>query len=421
VLSPLRIAYESAALELPPGIGDSASGADVVITLSPEHRFAVQQNETPPIPTNLDVRPAARDAFDAFYGALLEKQREKAPGSFITEYAWPTDGCEPCATEPLDAGDLLSLGADVIAGDRTGQPKVARMKPLTSTPVSQAAAPVLAMVLLPCYRAALEQSPSVAGPLTLTLKPRREFALDVSIREMSDKLGASFKTCADKALAAPLRISVAEGSFKKPVQEVRVELESAPAPPPSRLVLTRLRAPSTAAAGPVTLEAAPALAGGREMRSPAGALEQVTTSAAENHFQARYVVRHPWTEPTTCAKPVRGRWGVERGRSATTVVAHPLPEGGSSANLSDFLAQDVPELGIKAGGPSENASPPAGAPSAIGSASPSSPNDSASKGCACTIAGRERHRVMPLSLFACLIALRRWVTSAARRISPHRG
>jgi hypothetical protein len=410
VLSPIRFAYESATLELPPGVGDSSSGEDVVLVLSPDRRFGVVKDEAPPIPTNLDVRPAARDAFDAFYAGLLAKQREKVPGRFITEYAWPSDGCEPCATEPLDANDLLTLGADITTKDRSEQTKVPRIRPVTTTPVSRAAAPVLAGVLLPCYRAALEQTPNAAAVVSISLKPRGEFALGVSMGEGADKLGVAFKTCADKALVAPLRISIAEGNLKRLVEEARFAFELAPPPPPSRFVLTRLRAPSGAAPGPVELGPVPGLAGGRELRNAAGLLEG-TSAAEENHFQARYVVRHPWTEPTPCAKPVRGRWGVERGRSLSIKSAHPVREAAATAKLGELLAQDVPELGIQSSGSPGDAPPP----SAVGSAPSAARNDPASKGCSCMIAARDGGGTLPSAALALLIALRSLTSRPSRR------
>jgi MYXO-CTERM domain-containing protein len=50
-----------------------------------------------------------------FYNALYDLILQKHPQSFLSEYAWPTEGCgQPCATEPLMISELLSLGADVF-------------------------------------------------------------------------------------------------------------------------------------------------------------------------------------------------------------------------------------------------------------------------------------------------------------------
>jgi hypothetical protein len=39
----------------------------------------------------------------------------------VTEYAWSTQGCDPCPTPPLDGGDLATLGADVLASRTVGR------------------------------------------------------------------------------------------------------------------------------------------------------------------------------------------------------------------------------------------------------------------------------------------------------------
>ncbi len=51
------------------------------------------------------------------------------------------------------------------------------------------------------------------------------------------------------------------------------------------------------------------IAGGREFLQSSGKLEQGAQAAATNNFQARYVVRHPWTGPIACKDPRRGVWG----------------------------------------------------------------------------------------------------------------
>jgi hypothetical protein len=65
--------------------------------------------------------------------------------------------------------------------------------------------------------------------------------------------------------------------------------------------------------------AAPPIVGGREFMQSNGKLEQGAQPSGQNNFQARYVVRHAWTGPITCAQPVRGHWGGPPGKAAPAV------------------------------------------------------------------------------------------------------
>jgi MYXO-CTERM domain-containing protein len=52
------------------------------------------------------------------------------------------------------------------------------------------------------------------------------------------------------------------------------------------------------------------IVGGREfVQGDGNKLEQGARPDSENNFQARYVIRHPWTGPIACAHPQRGNWG----------------------------------------------------------------------------------------------------------------
>jgi hypothetical protein len=110
----------------------------------------------------------------------------------------------------------------------------------------------------------------------------------------------------------------------------------------------------------LVFRAAPPIEGGREVRDQSGKLENGSKAGGINNFQGRYAIRHAWNGPVTCDNPVRGVWGgpPEGLRVAGDVGPKPAlnvafaPRG---ASLPSFLAQDVPELSVKAAG-----SPPAG-------------------------------------------------------------
>ncbi|MGD0525222.1 MAG: DUF2330 domain-containing protein [Polyangiaceae bacterium] len=76
-------------------------------------------------------------------------------------------------------------------------------------------------------------------------------------------------------------------------------------------VVTRLHAryAKDALGDDLFFRAAPPIVGGREFMQTAGKLEQGARSDASNNFQARYIIRHPWTGPVACKHPQRGMWG----------------------------------------------------------------------------------------------------------------
>jgi len=108
----------------------------------------------------------------------------------------------------------------------------------------------------------------------------------------------------------------------------------------------------------LVFKAAGPIVGGREQLGTDGKLEERSRPDSYNNFQGRYAIRHEWTGPITCAAPIRGRWGgpppgVEiadgaMGPMAATDLAF-APRG--QLELPMIVAQDVPELGVKAGVP----------------------------------------------------------------------
>jgi hypothetical protein len=83
-------------------------------------------------------------------------------------------------------------------------------------------------------------------------------------------------------------------------------------------VITRLHArySKEALGDDLFFRAAPPIVGGREFMQSNGKLEQGAQPSGQNNFQARYVVRHAWTGPITCAHPARGNWGGPPGGAA---------------------------------------------------------------------------------------------------------
>jgi len=120
-------------------------------------------------------------------------------------------------------------------------------------------------------------------------------------------------------------------------------------------VLTRLHARygKDGAPNDLVFRAAPPIAGGREERDEADRLEERAHPDEINNFQGRYAIRYAWTGPIQCKNPVRGIWGGPPGgedqiATAATNLAF-APRG--KVQLPNLVAQDVPEIGVKAGQP----------------------------------------------------------------------
>jgi hypothetical protein len=178
-----------------------------------------------------------------------------------------------------------------------------------------------------------------------------------------------------------------------------------PAQPPFGFVLTRLHARygKGALGDDLVFRAAQPIAGGREVRGDAGALEQGAQPSSYNNFQGRYAIRHAWTGPVECANPRRGIWGGPPGGGepkpmAATELAF-APRG--QVALASIVAQDVPEIGVKAGAAE---APPAAQPSQS-----QTPPPPAKQGKGCQAAPGEHPGLLPLAglLLLLLVPMRR--------------
>ena len=118
------------------------------------------------------------------------------------------------------------------------------------------------------------------------------------------------------------------------------------------LVLTRLHARygKDGAPNDLVFKAARPIAGGREERDEQGRLEERAHPDGINNFQGRYAIRHAWTGPVQCANPVRGVWGGPP--NGDEIAIQPATKLGlaprGKVQLPSLLAQDVPEVGVKA-------------------------------------------------------------------------
>jgi hypothetical protein len=125
-LSPLRFHYDSQDFRLPVRLGllNAPTNQELVVyVLHPTQRFEVANLPNVFIPTNLDVSERVRANFPSFFNALFDATMQRMNNrAVVTEYAWTTQGCDPCTGPVLDAGELSTLGADVLndSGYHTG-------------------------------------------------------------------------------------------------------------------------------------------------------------------------------------------------------------------------------------------------------------------------------------------------------------
>jgi MYXO-CTERM domain-containing protein len=119
VLSPLRMQYDTDEFSLPVRLGLLNSGGQqdlIVHILAPGQRYEVANYANTFIPTNIRVVNDVRDGFGGFYEALFRQTSASNPRTAVTEYSWDASSCDPCPTEPLNPGELLTLGADAMQG-----------------------------------------------------------------------------------------------------------------------------------------------------------------------------------------------------------------------------------------------------------------------------------------------------------------
>ena len=121
-----------------------------------------------------------------------------------------------------------------------------------------------------------------------------------------------------------------------------------------QLVLTRLHTRYTkeTLGDDLIFKKASPIAGGREVikdSSKRGELEEGAVSSSYNNFQGRYIIRYPWEGPVSCSDPRYGIWGGPNGGSPQTNVALETAFAPKSTlPLEDLIAEDIPELNIKA-------------------------------------------------------------------------
>ena len=122
-LRPLQVAYESPKFMLPIRLGTvNADGPQelFVFTLTRQGRVESTNYRTVRLPSDVDVPTYVKHEFGPFYKAMFAEQVRREDMSVVfTEYAWDMAWCDPCAADPLSAGELRRLGVWWVEGDTT--------------------------------------------------------------------------------------------------------------------------------------------------------------------------------------------------------------------------------------------------------------------------------------------------------------
>jgi MYXO-CTERM domain-containing protein len=148
---------------------------------------------------------------------------------------------------------------------------------------------------------------------------------------------------------------------------------------PNEFVLTRLHAryDKDSLGEDLVFAEAPAIVGGREFMQSDGKLEQgaVEQPGGMNNFQARYIIRHPWTGKIECQDPRRGIWGgPPEGGGNQPTVARQLAFEARDASLATFVTAEAgAQIGVTA------IEPPAPTPDAAKPDEPAAKPDEGAK------------------------------------------
>jgi hypothetical protein len=113
-LRPIQVAYDSPKFMLPIRLGTvNANGPQelFIYTITRKGRVETTNYRTVKLPSDSDVPLFVKEEFGPFYKALFSEQvRREEMRTVFLEYAWNSQWCDPCASEPLTNAELRQLG-----------------------------------------------------------------------------------------------------------------------------------------------------------------------------------------------------------------------------------------------------------------------------------------------------------------------
>jgi MYXO-CTERM domain-containing protein len=339
VLSPVRFATSQPFDTLPLKVGLLNSPKEqelLVYVIDPDSRYEAKNYKTIFPPTNVELDFSAKERMGEFYNALYDLILAKNPQSFLSEYAWPTEGCgQPCATEPLMLSELLSLGGDYFE---------------QSVPVSE------------------------RHPKPPALTPEEEKAFKESIKDLKPKEKRD-----------------REKMFK---QERVTVVENQGLLARHKYVVSRLHYRYDAKNLPKDPELGKAAAAAGGTALPKGksgeASTEVKTGGDANKLQIRYNNFHPWVPVIQCPSPDRYKWGKAgrdyRGLRKTWITDDLARKSHTQIKPAVVVKTAIPELGLP-GAATTPAKADGSAGSSAGGTAAAAAGEEKKEGCGCRVAG----------------------------------
>ncbi|HET9958852.1 MAG TPA: DUF2330 domain-containing protein [Polyangiaceae bacterium] len=293
-----------------PGLLNSPGKQELVLyVIDPEARYEAKNYKTMFPPTNVAVDFAVKERMGEFYAALHDIILEKNPKTFLSEYAWPADGCgQPCATEPLLIHELLSLGADVFE---------------KSVPEA-------------------ERNPKPPALTKEEKDAQQELVKELKPKERKERL----KTMEEERKTVLARKGLLERN-KYVVSRLHYRYDAASLPEDPTI------GPGAGAEGGV------ALPNGQKME-----VSSEVKTTPHNRLQIRYNNFHPWVPVIKCQNPERGKWGKSppdyRGLRKTWIAEDLSRRNRKQIKPAEVVLTSIPALGLGAAQAS-NATADAGA------------------------------------------------------------
>lgn len=113
-LNPIVLSYTSEKFMLPIRLGTLNSPGEQDLTvylLSPQGRVETSNYRTAAIPTDKEVPMLVKNQFAPFYRHVFRRAYEREGKSVaLLEYAWNTNNCDPCSSEPPTSAELREAG-----------------------------------------------------------------------------------------------------------------------------------------------------------------------------------------------------------------------------------------------------------------------------------------------------------------------
>src|SRR6478609_2302092 len=308
-LSPIRFWTEQPYGQIPDRVGLVNSGGKqqelIVYVLDPEQRYESKNYKNLFPPTNVEVDFSVKERIGEFYAALEDIIDQKNPGTFLNEFAWPSEGCgQPCATEPIVISELLSLGGDVF---ELSVPKEEK-QPKPPEPTKE-------------ELAAFKEA-------TKDLKPKERKAKEKQAKE-------------DRKTVVARQALVGRHKYVLSRVHYRYDDKSLPNDPQFG-----------PASGPVE-------GGVAQPKGQKAEASSEVVAASANKFQVRYNNFHPWVPVIQCPNPDRYRWGKAprdyRGLRKTWIAEDLTRKSRTQIKPAAVLKTPVPSLGLTGAAPAASA------------------------------------------------------------------